>query len=511
MKAFKTFGIWVVMIALPLQADDGEGLNRIIKLPHSKGTVYELLDQISKRCGYLFIYDARVIDNEQASVIQKGEYTIRQAICEITGNPRLTLSIIGNHILIRLPQEEPPPVFSPIASGDSLRHFTIEGTLLDRYTREPVPYATVGIAADAIGTVSNLNGDFRLRIPDSLRNSVVSVSHIGYLTQEIAFQLPEEHPRAVLLEPKVISIQEVVVRLVNPLRLLHSMRDKRELHYSRQPVYFTSFYREGVERKKGFVNLTEAVFKVYKAPYHHAPSADQVKLLKMRRIINENERDTLITKIKSGINACLMLDMVKNLPDFLLPENEHLYNYVHSDITVIDNRVANIISFEQKKDIKEPLYKGELLLDAENDALLSARFEIHPEYVEKATDMLVTRKSKNLHIVSRKVVYTVSYKPWNGAYYVNHIRGDLYFGIRKRNQLFSSTIHTWFETVTCKIETEDVNRFSRNETLRTRTVFAETSFSYDSKFWGNFNIILPEEKLNESISRITSQIEETGY
>jgi hypothetical protein len=503
----------LLFAALPLRADPGEGLERVIKLPGSRGTVYELLEKVTRRSGYLFIYDSHVIDNERRTGIKKGTYTIRQAIYAITGNPHLDLRIAGEHILIQLPAgAELPPVdaLQRPAEEDSVGYLTVEGTLLDRYTGEAVAYATVGVPGRAIGTVSNGNGDFRLRIPDSLRNASVGFSHIGYLTQEV--ELPAaEKSRVFLLEPKVISIQEVVVRLVNPLRLLHNMRDKRETNYAGQPVYFTTFYREGVERKKGFVNLTEAVFKVYKTPYNHSPSADQVKLLKMRRISNEHERDTLITKIKSGINACLMLDVVKNLPDFLLlPENEHQYDYVHSDITVVDDRIANIISFEQKKDIREPLYRGELFLDAENDALLSARFEIHPRYVEKATGMLVAQKSKNLHIASRQVVYSVSYKPWNGTYYVNHIRGDLYFRIRKKSQLFSSaTIHTWFEMATCRIETENVSRFTRSEALQTRTIFAETNFGYDSDFWGNFNIILPEEKLNEAISRIASKIEET--
>ena len=36
-------------------------------------------------------------------------------------------------------------------------------------------------------------------------------------------------------------------------------------------------------------------------------------------------------------------------------------------------------------------------------------------------------------------------------------------------------------------------------------------FNYDEGFWGDFNVILPEDKLNEAISRITSKIEETNY
>jgi hypothetical protein len=494
---------WLLPLAAAAsRTDSEEGLERKIKFPESKGTVYELLEKVTERSGYLFIYDSSVVNNEQPVSLKKGEYTIRQAIHEITGNRLLNLRIAGNHILIQ------PPADTPAYRPDSAAgYFTINGTLLDRYTREPVAYASVGIANDAIGAIANQNGDFRLRLPDSLRHTLVYFTHIGYLTQEFEARLLAGHTGVFLMEPKVISIQEVVVRLANPLRLLHDMLANREANYSTKPVYFTSFYREGVERRKGFVNLTEAVFKIYKTPYDNAVAADQVKLLKMRRISNEKEQDTLVAKIKSGINASLMLDMVKNLPDFMLPGSEHRYNYIHSDITAIDNRIANMVSFEQKKEIKEPLYRGELYIDAENDALLSARFEIHPQHVEKATAMLVTRKSKNLSISARQIVYNVSYKPWNGTYYASHIRGDLYFRVRKRNQLFTSTIHTWFEMATCKIETKDVNRFAGNETLRTRTVFAETDFVVDNDFWGDFNIILPEEKLNEAISRITSKIE----
>ncbi len=96
----------------------------------------------------------------------------------------------------------------------------------------------------------------------------------------------------------------------------------------------------------------------------------------------------------------------------------------------------------------------------ENNALLRVDFEVNPQYIEQAAGMFVERKSRNLRITPQKVAYTVSYKQWNGTYYINHIRGDLHFKIKKRRQLFNTNIlHTWFEMVTCKIDTANVNRF----------------------------------------------------
>lgn len=58
----------LLMTATPLQADDKgdkDVLERLIQIPRSKETVYQLLGKVSERSGYLFIYDSKIIDNEQ--------------------------------------------------------------------------------------------------------------------------------------------------------------------------------------------------------------------------------------------------------------------------------------------------------------------------------------------------------------------------------------------------------------------------------------------------------------
>jgi hypothetical protein len=144
--------------------------------------------------------------------------------------------------------------------------------------------------------------------------------------------------------------------------------------------------------------------------------------------------------------------------------------------------------------------------------LVAAHFEIHPKYVGKAAGMFIEKKSRNLDIKPQKIAYTVTYKPWNNTYYISHIRGDLHFKVKKKKQLFgSANAHLWFESIICKIDTTNVSRFARNESIQTKTIFAETDFTYDENFWGDFNIILPEEKLYESIGKIVSKIEEINY
>ena len=68
----------------------------------------------------------------------------------------------------------------------------------------------------------------------------------------------------------------------------------------------------------------------------------------------------------------------------------------------------------RKKGISEPLFCGELFLDSETSALLQARLEVHPVYVKNAAGMFVERRARNVRMIPQKVVYTISYKPWQG-------------------------------------------------------------------------------------------------
>lgn len=487
--------------------NEGDVLSRKIELSKNKGTIYQLLKEVSDKSGYLFIYDSQIVNNDKTVKIPKKEYTLRDIIYAITGNEHLNIKIVGNHILLNQ-QSQSDIIVTPIIKArpeeqDSIRYLTLGGTLVDGISGDPIAYGAVGVLNSTIGTITNQSGDFRLIIPDSLINSKLKFSHVGYQSQEIELSFLTEQHIVFTLAPKVIPLQEVVVRIVNPAEVLRTMWLKRSENYSNTPVHITAFYREGIDHKNKNLSLTEAVLEIYKTGYQSGDKNDQVKLIKMRRIVDKQNADTLLTKMKSGISSALLLDLIKgDTPGFLDPIKNNSYIYRHSDITVLDGRTVNVITFEQKSGDNEPLYRGDLYIDAENNALVQANFEIHPDHIKKATDILIVKKSPDLNIVADRVTYVVSYRPLNGVYYISHIRGDLYFKVRKKNRLFTSPLHMWFEMVNCETDTSDDSRFARNERLAIQNVFSDTSFEYDADFWGHFNVIMQEDKLKESVLQI---------
>lgn len=515
-NTFHRILVWLLLLvmATAVQADDGGVLNRKIQLPKSKESIYKLLRQVSDKSGYLFIYDSQIIDNDKEVKIAKGEYTVREAIYAITGNKRLEIKVIGNHILLQLPEQKKvynaPQTIEDVAPLSDNEYFTFAGAIYDRITDEPLAYSAIGVNNTTIGTIANQDGEFKLILPDSLRHSVIRLTRVGYESQEVEAQLLEGRHVIFTLEPKVIPLQEIIVRAVDPKQEIKQMLARRKFNYSSVPTYITAFYREGIEHKKKNIDITEAVLKVYKTGYQSSSNFDQVKLVKMRRIKNAQESDTIFTKMKSGINSCLTLDLMKELPDFLNLEDWDKYDFTHTDISVTDGRRVNIISFEQKNYITEPLYKGRLFIDAESQALVEARFEVNPKYISMATDMYIERKNKDLKLTLERAYYTVSYKlSGDSVYYINHVRGDIDLKVKRKRKLFSTPLHLWLEMVNCKVDVTDVNGFSRKERIPTRNIFSDTKYEYDRNFWGHFNVILPEEKLKELIINNLGEISES--
>jgi hypothetical protein len=494
-----------------MQADDGEPLNRTIRLNKTKGTVYQLLKDISEQSGYLFIYDNSVVDNDKKMKIHKGDYPLREAIYLVTGNPLLEIRLVGNHILLKTPgkirETETAGTDAPAPEAND-SHFTVRGRLLDQQNDEPILYASVSIINTTTGTVTNRNGEFQLIIPDSLRSSSVRFSHIGYESHEIESGLLAGQDISFRLEPTTFALQEVEVRAVNAKQLINEMLQRKEVNYPLEPAYLTAFYREGIEHRKQNIDLTEAVLQLYKTGYGSNPGNDQVKLIKKRRIVNHLENDTIFPKMKSGINSCLILDVMKELPDFMDPADDSYFAF-YKDMTSIDNRSVYIITFVQNQYIKEPLYTGDLYIEADSKALAEARFEVNPRLIDKATNLFIDRKTAGLKLSLLEAKYIVSYKPDDdGRYHINHVRGDITFKVKKKGRLFSSTLHFWFEMVTCKTDTENVKPFPRNERLSPTKIFAEAKHGYDKNFWAHFNIILPEDKLKEMIIHNLNEVTE---
>jgi hypothetical protein len=488
-------------------------LDKTITIPRQNTTVYNALNLISQKADCLFIYDSKTVESDKRVKLQADNQTLKQVLDNLLVNPALSYKVIGKHILIYKAKEGNhkdvlPDIHVPIPAKDTLKNTVIRGYIFDNETKTAIPFATIGIEEENIGTITNSDGYFTLKIPASLAGTSLVVSHMGYMSQRIPVQLLNEHQVDFYLDRRIISIQEVIIRYIDPNAIVAKALEQRKVNNAVEPVYLTTFYREGVQKNNKYISYSEAVFKVFKSSYTLSEHSDQVKMLKSRKIQDENPRDTVFLKLKAGVLSSLQLDIVKCVPGFLDLSPPTEYNYTYSDLVSYNAKDAYAITFTQKENLKKALYTGTLYIDKENFAILGADFEINQDYLDIAADELVLKKSRRLIVKLEKINYSVSYMPFNGRYYLQHARCDIQLKTRLRNRLSSDNFHTFLELATCNIDTLNVERFPRQEVMKPNVVFSDQPYSLPDDFWGDFNVIVPEAKLTEALLKIMVKIEE---
>jgi hypothetical protein len=499
---------FVLLISLNAAGQQEEDIfNTKVTLGKQRTTVYQALNQLSDSIGYFFAYDSRVVYSDRRIRTNITKQPLKDVLQSILNDSTLTFQVVDKHILIFRDQE----LFTQQQNQtkDITSDFiSIKGRVFDSGTRQPIAYATVGIPKIALGNITNSDGVFLLRIPKIYSESSISISHIGYKTKHIPINIFQYDLIDIYLNTDYISIQEVIIRNIDPQSLIKEAIEKIPENYSDKPTYLKTFYREGVVKNNKYQNYSEAIFNIYKTSYKKEFDTDQIKLLKSRKTQNINHTDTLSIKLKAGINGSLNLDIAKNLPAFLQEEYFELYNYTRKDIVTIGGRLAYEIAFNQKENIAEPLFNGVIYIDIETLAILGADFEINPLYISRVTDQFVYKRIRNYRIRPEAIKYSVRYSYFENKFHLSHIRADLDFKYRKRRTLFYNPFHLFFEMVVSQIETNNVVKFDKREIETKNAIFFDLKYEYDELFWKDFNIIEPEQIVFDALNLINSKIEE---
>ncbi len=492
------------------QLSTGQGLGKdvFISIEAQRSTLYSILNQVSEQSGYFFVYDTQIIDNRRVVNVAKTNSELFSFLRSLLPGKEIGFRVLGRHILIFETQTEKTPAsLTPVnVSLADTTFTTISGVVFDQNSGERLPFASVGIASAGLGVSTNLDGYFRLRVPHALFNETITIQHLGYQSKQFPVELLRDNTLEVFLSPSIIDLPEVVIRNYNPLKVLDNVLDLREKNFPDKPVYHYNFYREGVSRNKKLINYSEGIFKIFKdIPFQE--SRDQVKVLRGRNTTNIDNTDTLVLKLKAGVQSTLELDIMKVLPDFLHRDFMVDFDFANGGFSTRGGRSAYAIQFEQKKEIKNPLYKGVIYVDMEDYAIIEAEFEINPKFIANAGSMFFIGWKKEFAPTMQKAKYHVRYQKYNGFYHIHHIRGDLELSVKPSGSTATTDYSAFFETVVVKIAENDVKRFPGREAIKPNAIFLDLGFETDELFWGEYNVITPETGVIEAFNGIKARIE----
>jgi hypothetical protein len=491
---FLSFGI------LTLSAQDSL-LYRSITVRDTVCSVETALNIIERQTGLSFSYNSGLINRKKVITLGAKNEKLIDLLKRILNNPTLDFSIIGRHLVIYQPLKT--PAANPESLIDSVFYFEIRGRVLDKDDKQPLPYTSIYIQGKSMGTVSNEEGRFLLKLSSVYIKDTVNISCIGYkhIITPVASLINTD--KDYQLKADLVSIQEVIIRKLSPLLLLESALKKIDNNFSVEPAVLTSFYRETVKKGSRYMMVSEAILENYKTGYHALAAVDQVKILKGRKSENITGSDSVVLKLKAGLNTMLLLDVVKNMPDFLTGESPEDYDYKLADI-VIDNGQDNYsIEFAPRPSSLTAIYSGRIILGIKDLAYKWVEFSIDPEHLDMATDLFVIRKPAYMKVKVLKAHYKVAFRKTGSQYYLHLIECETEFRIRNKNQLSGSVYNTTLEMAVTDIDTVNAARFPFRETARLNEFFTEQVGSYDGSFWGEYNYITPDESLEDALVKIS--------
>ena len=395
-----------------------------------------------------------------------------------------------------------------VAKADTTKFTEYKGLVVDKKTGNPLSFASLSLGGTNISTVTNVDGEFSLKIANDILDAKVNISYIGYKNKTISTADLKVEKTRIELEPTAVALPEISVVSKDANELMKAVFDKKRLNYSNEQQYMTAFYRETIKKNRTYVSLSEAVVEINKQPYDSYKS-DIVKLHKSRKKADYTKLDTVTFKLMGGPFNSLYLDIMKNTEMIFTDKMFENYEFTFDRSTKMDNLLIYVIDFKQIRADQEPLYYGKLFIDANSLALKTAIFNLNVSDKELAGKMFIMKKPLNSNVYPTIASYRMDYKESNGKWVYGYSRIELGLKINWKKKLFNTNYYSTIEmAVTDWSENGEIQPISSKERLKPSIIIGDEASGFsDHTFWGEYNVIEPEKSIESAIKKIQKQIE----
>lgn len=141
-----------------------------IDLTLKNATLKEFIDAIEEKSEYTFMFDNSIDQTQPVNISVKQE-EITSLLKKVINPEKYSYEIIGNQIILKLKGQTANPI----------KNKKISGTIIDE-NGEPVIGATVSVDETLVGTITDINGQYTLEVPEG---ASLTVSYLGYLPQKV--------------------------------------------------------------------------------------------------------------------------------------------------------------------------------------------------------------------------------------------------------------------------------------------------------------------------------------
>lgn len=485
------------------QKQDGSVFEKRVTLSITDQPLTAILDQLSWQAGVYFSYDAALFNTSQKMSVEASDKSLYTILNQLFNIADFKFTEKENQVIITRRIEK---AAADTVANDTVpvKYFFLSSRIVDSKKGDPVVYASVSILNKPIGTITNTDGDFLLKIhPGFIRDTLI-ISCMGYAQILIpAYKLLDED--VIQMVPFSIRIKEVKVTATTPGQLLANIRKNLPINYCENNRLMTAFYRETVQQDQNYISVSEAVIEILKAPYTSVFRSDVVRLLKGRRSPDVKPFQWLNFKLQGGPFTITQLDAIKTMGNFLDEEFESYYSYNISKMIWYNDNPVYVLEFKPISELFEDGYVGEMYVHRETFAVVHINYYLNKTGLKNAENVLVRKKPKGVKAKPSYVNYSVSYQQFEGKWHLSNAQAKVKFKIRSKRDKINSEFTSVSDLLITDIQSTDLKRFNRDELINLNDIFVEMIKEYDYKFWENYNIIKPDEELQNAFKNETLQ------
>ncbi len=193
-----------MLMAAGSKAQDIKSVREVrIKFDAKVYPIKEIFDNIEASTNFHFSYYPGEIDINQKVSISGKPKRVSDVLLQISKEADLSFRQINNSINVRKKVKNSP--VKPIEV--IIQGITITGKVSTEEDGSGLPGVNVVVKGTSIGTVTDVNGDYSIEVPDE--NSTLIFSSVGYVSEELT--VGNRSVIDVMLTPDIKALQEIVV------------------------------------------------------------------------------------------------------------------------------------------------------------------------------------------------------------------------------------------------------------------------------------------------------------
>ncbi|MCX6325692.1 MAG: carboxypeptidase-like regulatory domain-containing protein [Bacteroidia bacterium] len=393
--------------------------------------------------------------------------------------------------------------------NDQQNYITIKGKVVDAERGTPLVFATVAVKESNIAIVTNIDGEFTLKIGEPITSKNLEVTFLGFKNKTILISDMRDngYKNVISMESAPIPIKEIIVKPLDPVDIVEKAIASIGKNYEPVPNLMTAFYRETIRKNRTYVSIGEAVVEIFKAPYNNDLRFDGARIYKGRKSADVEKMDTVLFKLQGGPVSVMQLDIAKNSESVLTKEAMQYYNYSLTSVIEIDNKPHYVVDFIQKPSVDMPLFMGSLYIEMDSYAITEVEFGFNLSDKEAVSSIFIRKKPLGMKVTPEVATYRTKYREQDGKWHFAYSRAEVRFKVDWKKKLFNTYYTTMSEIAVTDRTDQEVIKFAGKDKIRYTDVFSEKVSAFtDSEFWGDYNVIEPDQSIESAIRRLNRKL-----